>query len=199
MKEDKKLFTQQAELLLTVLNQQRHDWLNHFQVLLGYLKLGRPDAGEAYLKRVTEETLQESMIARLQCPPLSVFFLTYNALNHVLRLEVEVCNDVDLSSLTLGCDDFCQLVIDYVDVIENHVKEYQLDCPNLLISLITDEESVTIKFDLAAVLSTSAAEEMEKLTGRCMNYGAVVCESIHNEEEWILALRFPFHEEEFSR
>jgi stage 0 sporulation protein B (sporulation initiation phosphotransferase) len=106
MSDQQKLFTQQVDLLLDLLNQQRHDWLNHFQVLLGYLRLGKTLEGEAYLRQVTEAIQQESRIARLNCPRLSVFFLTFNVLQQDLRLQVNADCQLDLSRLTIEREQF---------------------------------------------------------------------------------------------
>jgi stage 0 sporulation protein B (sporulation initiation phosphotransferase) len=186
-----KLITQQADLLLTVLNRQRHDWLNHFQVLLGYLKLGRPEAGEEYLKRVTEEAHRESVIARINCPLLSVFFLTFNALHDEISLEVEVFNEVDLSLLSMERRDFFEFVTDFVFTLKSHLERDCMEQASLLVSLIANGKVIQIKFDLAGALHASAGPEVEKLVERSKQSGATVTEWIHTEDEWVMEFSFP--------
>lgn len=53
--------------LLEVLRVQRHDFLNHLQVILGYLQLKKFDRAQDYLKEVAEELVRAGVIARLDC------------------------------------------------------------------------------------------------------------------------------------
>ncbi len=191
MSDDQKLFTDQADLLLQVLNQQRHDWLNHVQVLLGYLRLGRPEEGEAYLKRVTEETRQESLIARINCPLLSVFFLTFNALHNDLRLETEVCDHVDLRALKADSYGLFRLVTGLVFAVRAHRDGDPLERESLLVSIAPSDGAVRIRFDFAGRLRASARPEVEKLVDRGRAMGALVTKYIEAQDEWVLEMEFP--------
>ncbi|NGQ94296.1 sporulation protein [Brevibacillus sp. SYP-B805] len=191
MKDERKLLTEQTDLLLQVLNHQRHDWLNHFQVLLGYLKLGRPEQGEEYLKRVTALVCQESMIARINCPPLSVFFLTFNAIHHDLLLEVEVCDQMDLSTLAMDTQEFFRFVTNLVFLIKEHQRPGAHNANSLLISMANEEGLIQIRFDLAGTLLASGNEEVEKLLERSGRLAPIVTEWSRTEDEWLLAMNFP--------
>lgn len=179
-------------MLLTILNQQRHDWLNHFQVLLGYLRLGRPAEGEAYLQRVTEQTHQESNIARIQCPPLSVFFLTFHALHHDFRLEVEIYNDVNLSTLPISQMDLYHFITQVIYTIKKYIHSEDVELPNLLISLESKEEGVVFHFDLAMNVTASAKPEMEKLLESGKATGFTIVHNTYEEDEWVLELLVPY-------
>jgi len=191
MSDEQKLFTQQTDQLLKVLNQQRHDWLNHFQVLLGYLRLGRPEQGEEYLKRVTELAYQDSMIARINSSLLSVFFLTFNALHQDLLLEVEVCNQVDLSDAAVSEADLFRAVTAIVFAVQEHVDKSPFEPVSMLISMFADKQGIHFRFDLAGQLRASGQAALEKLLESVKENGIVAVESIHTDEEWILELLVP--------
>lgn len=59
------------------LNVKRHDWLNHIQVIAGYLSLKQHDRLRAYLTHVQSEVEQESRICHLGYPPLSRYLLEH--------------------------------------------------------------------------------------------------------------------------
>lgn len=191
MNDKQSLLTEQTDMLLKVLNQQRHDWLNHFQVLLGYLKLGRPEQGAEYLERVTAMTCQESAISRINCSCLSVFFLTFNALHNDLLLEVEVDNQVDLSQLNLSHDDLFRLVTSIVFTAKEHLIKDKFETKSMLISLAAGEQTIQFRFDLAGALHESGLQEVEKLLEESKNWGAAISQWSQTSDEWIVELHFP--------
>ncbi|TQK73598.1 stage 0 sporulation protein B (sporulation initiation phosphotransferase) [Brevibacillus sp. AG162] len=194
MGDERRLFTHQTDQLLTVLNRQRHDWLNHVQVLLGYLHLNRTEQGEAHLKRIAQMAMQESMVARLNSSLLSVFFLTFNALNNELLLEVDVCNHVDLTRVVLSEQDLFQLVSEILCTVNDHVDQSGYEPASMQVSLQMDECGVHFRFDLAGILHASGMEELEKLIRKSEQSTVEVTEWIHTEEEWVLNLVVPFAE-----
>lgn len=63
---------------LKLLDYKRHDWLNHLQVIKGYLSMNDYGRLHAYVKRLLDEAERESAIAHLGYPPLSYYLLTHN-------------------------------------------------------------------------------------------------------------------------
>ncbi|WP_139490288.1 Spo0B domain-containing protein [Brevibacillus dissolubilis] len=191
MKEELKLFTEQAGLLLQVLNQQRHDWLNHFQVLLANIQLGRTEDAQAYMKRVIDEAHQESLLTRINSPLLSVFFLTFNALHNDLHMEVEVQHPVDLSRISAGQDEFVSVTTECIHLLHTHLDPDFSDVPSVLVSLHSIDGAIHIRFDFVGKLRESIATEVENLITRAKISGAHVAEQIESENEWVLELAFP--------
>lgn len=190
MNDHLKLFIEEADMLLTILNHQRHDWLNHIQVLLGYLKLGRPEEGEAYLQRVTELAHQESLLARINCPPLSSFLLTFHALHNDLRLEIEVLNEVDLSKIRMDRLELFQFVRQLIMLVK-HSFPNPLETNSLLVTLESQPEAIQIQFDLSTGLPASVQPEMEKLLESGLAQGVTFETKNHTKEEWILEINLP--------
>lgn len=192
MGDERRLFTQQTDQLLDLLNRQRHDWLNHVQVLLGYLHLNRTEQGVSHLKRIAQMAMQESMVARLNSSLLSVFFLTFNALNKDMLLEVDVCNHVDLTRIALDEKQLFQLVSEILCTANDHVDQSGYEPASMQVTLTTGESGVHFRFDLAGELSASGLEELEKLVRKSEQSTVEVTEWIHTEEEWVLDLVVPF-------
>lgn len=192
MSDERRLITSQTDEMLTVLNRQRHDWLNHVQVLLGYLHLNRTEQGEAHLKRIAEMAMQESMIARLGNSLLSVFFLTFNALNKEMLLDVEVCEKVDLSRIILDEQTLFHLVSDILCTVNEHVTQDGYEPASMQVSLLQGETGVHFRFDLAGELTASGLDKLEKLIHKSEQSAVKVTEWIHTQEEWILEIIVPF-------
>ena len=60
------------EDLVDVLRVQRHDFLNHLQVISGFIQLKKYDRAGDYIKQVADELSRVGAIARLGCRPLAV-------------------------------------------------------------------------------------------------------------------------------
>ncbi|MDF2681989.1 MAG: spo0B [Brevibacillus sp.] len=136
--------------------------------------------------------MQESMIARLNSSLLSVFFLTFNALNKEMLLEVEVCNQVDLTKITLNEHELFQLMSEILCTVNDHVDPNSYEPASMQLSLEADARGVHFRFDLAGKLCASGLGELEKLIRKSDQSTVDVTEWIHTEEEWILALLIPF-------
>lgn len=66
-----------AAEVVRLLGDQRHDFLNHLQVLSGFLDLGHPEKASAYLKEILEQINQERELFKNYEPdaalPLYIF------------------------------------------------------------------------------------------------------------------------------
>jgi len=83
---------------IACLNVKRHDWLNHIQVIKGYLTLKKHDRLQPYLEHIMSAIEQESKICHLGYSPLSRYLLTRQLLNdsilHVHIVEgLKIAND----------------------------------------------------------------------------------------------------------
>ena len=82
---------------IACLNVKRHDWLNHIQVIRGYLTLKKHDRLQPYLEHIMSEIEQESKMSP-GYSPLSRYLLTRQLLNdsilHVHIVEgLKIAND----------------------------------------------------------------------------------------------------------
>lgn len=86
----------QIENLLEVIQVQRHDFLNHLQVISGLLQLNKGDRVLAYINQVSVEIGRFSPISRLTVPEVKAVLLTEinEAAKHQIRLEVDIQTDL---------------------------------------------------------------------------------------------------------
>ncbi|MDR3541776.1 MAG: Spo0B domain-containing protein [Desulfosporosinus sp.] len=57
---------------------QRHDLLNHWQVIMGNLQLNQPEKALAYMRELIAEPEQEQKIAQIPEPQLAAILLGFN-------------------------------------------------------------------------------------------------------------------------
>ena len=55
------------EEVIKMLRRQRHDFINHIQVLHAYLQLGKVEKALAYLEDLAEDTNQNDLFAKYSC------------------------------------------------------------------------------------------------------------------------------------
>lgn len=85
------------EDLVDVLRVQRHDFLNHLQVISGFIQLKKYDRAGDYIKQVADELSQVGAIARLGCRSLAVeiFLAQLAASKRGIDLKCAVFSGVD--------------------------------------------------------------------------------------------------------
>jgi hypothetical protein len=90
---------EEAVRLKNFISRQRHDWMNHVQVLLGYLALGKTDRMKEYLEKLAGSAGQERLVAECKHAPLAVALMTLH--HRDWRRNVELKVDTPLSFLKL--------------------------------------------------------------------------------------------------
>jgi hypothetical protein len=66
----------EAEKIKELISRKRHDWMNHVQVLMGYLSLGKQDRMRAYLQKLVDAAGRERAVSEFGYAPLAVALLT---------------------------------------------------------------------------------------------------------------------------
>ncbi len=61
--------------LLDLYRLQRHDFLNHFQVAMGYIQLGKGQAALDYLRQAAEQAVQMAPLAQARPPEMALELL----------------------------------------------------------------------------------------------------------------------------
>jgi len=85
------------EKLLEVIQVQRHDILNHFQVISGFLQLNKPDRIREYIELAIKEMNGMSQTTRFKIPEVSAALLVglNEAVKHQAKLELAVLSSLD--------------------------------------------------------------------------------------------------------
>lgn len=84
--------------MVNIFREQRHDFLNHFQVLLGYLQLNKPDRAVQYIKQVTGEMQEFGSVTKLENPYLvtALLLVCQRSKSIGIRLSIQAENQISL-------------------------------------------------------------------------------------------------------
>ncbi|RKD23907.1 hypothetical protein BEP19_05630 [Ammoniphilus oxalaticus] len=184
---------EEQQKFLTTLSLLRHDLLNHFQVVLGYLKLQRYDLCEEYIMRVTENANNDSRISSLGISPLVAYLLTYNALHPELKLEVEVPEIVNLARLPEeNQQQISQLVIGVVESYQQHGL-FNQGQPNTLVVVIKSlDQKLYISAEYEGFLNEQAClQSLRSLAQQLGDEEGLFVEGLHNKRESIMEFYVP--------
>jgi len=99
-----------AETMVQLLRSMNHDYLNHFQVISGYLQLGRAQQALLYIKETVTAMHQRSALFRLPYPAVVLLLLQwqlkFREQGRVLNIECET----DLKDAGLSDQELQQLL-----------------------------------------------------------------------------------------
>lgn len=85
--------------MLQLISEQRHDFLNHLQVISGLLQLNRGEQAKDYIRGVGKEIKRLSKVGHLKVPDAAAAFLT----GHYLAASHEITVDYDIQADLGGC------------------------------------------------------------------------------------------------
>lgn len=107
--------------LLEVIRVQRHDFMNHLQVISGLLQLEHYDRAREYIKQAAEELQQKSVFPRLGSPEVTAA---------ILRAEIAAAKNNIQINTHIGIDQRENISL---DCAEAEVLKLLLDAPTVLI------------------------------------------------------------------
>lgn len=88
------------EKLLEVIQVQRHDFLNHLQVISGLLQLNKFDRAHDYIKEVSREMAVVSKTSRIGIPEVTAALLT--GLNDASKYQIDL--ELTIDSCLADCE-----------------------------------------------------------------------------------------------
>jgi hypothetical protein len=85
--------------MLELISEQRHDFLNHLQVISGLLQLNKGERAREYIRGVGRDIKRLSKIGHLKVPDAAAAFL----IGHNLAASHEIEVDYDIQADLKGC------------------------------------------------------------------------------------------------
>lgn len=176
--------------IIKLMNHQRHDWLNHIQVLLGQLSLKNYDACKNYLYTLVDRLNNEGQVLKLGNPDFILYLLTYSVRYPSIQFEIEIPSPVDLEKRGITREEL-ELVMEWNELYGRYVLMGNEELPSLLLRISSDKERVVFEFDLAGVfLWQECMSQMELLHQQLAEKRVQYIEQELNENEWVVQLVF---------
>jgi hypothetical protein len=116
-----KLLNEIQEQYLSLIRSQRHDLMNDFQVIYGYIQLNKNEKALEYIRHASQKSQELGALLRINFPELSVLFLKLKALAELKEIEVEFEITEDLTKFKPNLD---LLILAYC-------KAYDLGCAEI--------------------------------------------------------------------
>lgn len=178
--------------LVEVLKYQRHDFMNHMQVLLGYLKMEKYAACEEYIQLLVNQAARESIIDRLDYPKLTSFLLSFNAKYSEVELEVEISKPFSLHQVTDNMVFLGDFIISLVLLYRKYAADNGGEPNKLELTLTLIQGMLVITADYAGRLCAEKInEELLHLFHTASDRGAACTVEIHTDTESVVECRFP--------
>lgn len=171
---------------------QRHDLLNHFQVILGFLQMGRQELCIEYIRKMTKKNNQESRIASLGYPPLEAYLLTFNALHTDFFLEVDIPHPIDLNQYRMDKENLLRIISRLVEIYRSHMVKNQGKVNSCYLTLQIIEEYLNMIIEFEGEIEASACyQELQSFSAQMQNEGSFFVEGLHNSTESVMEINIP--------
>ncbi|SFR08270.1 Sensor_kinase_SpoOB-type, alpha-helical domain [Desulfoscipio geothermicus DSM 3669] len=116
--------------MLELLSLQRHDFLNHLQVISGLLQLNKEDRAREYIREVTRDIVRLSRVVHLKVPEVAAAFLIahHRFADHDIEVHYDVQADLAgcaVPGKELGpvLEDVLQNIVEYLAPVENTERD----------------------------------------------------------------------------
>lgn len=145
--------------IIKTLQHARHDWMNHIQVIKGYIALGKIEEAERVIEQAVMQAKQEAHLCNLSLPELATMLIIFNWEAHAFQLEYEV---LDMSVRTEADDkDLVKWMSELFSLIESCIEVYADN--RLSLSIEKAEEGIRFFFEFSGIIK-DAEELTKKLT-----------------------------------
>ncbi len=152
--------------LLEVIQVNRHDFLNHLQVISGLLQLNKIDQLQEYINKTTQDIGKLSVVTRLKIPELKAVLLI--AVNNAHKHQVELIFDINTNMA--GCNFSGEIIALAVEECINKALA-ELSPPSvqdrrLLFSIVEDDDKYNFIFGFPG-LSFDTVTDLESKLAYC--------------------------------
>ncbi|MTI81517.1 MAG: histidine kinase [Firmicutes bacterium] len=145
--------------LLDVMRVQRHDFLNHLQVISGFLQLNKSDRAKEYIDQISSDIRAQSVIARLEVPELKAVLMV--AVNDATKYQVEFTYDINtrLENCSVPGESLAEPVGKCIKLAMDYLSHRELENRQLYLS-ITEEDGIIFRIGLPG-LSLDVMKEIK--------------------------------------
>lgn len=139
--------------IIRALQHARHDWMNHIQLIKGYIALGKIEEAERVIEQAVIQAKQEAHLCNLSLPVFAKTLITFNWETHSFQLEYEVLDTdirTEMNDHRLACwtSSLFQLIESYIETYANN---------HLYLSIGEAEEGIRFFFEFSGIITNEEA------------------------------------------
>lgn len=178
----------EAEKVKRVLSMQRHDFLNHVQVLMGYQTLKKPERIASYLQKLVQEAGHERNISEIHYPPLAVTLLTLSHEYKQWDWNVRINDRFQLPSMDQE-KDVLSLIQAFFPWLANWAKSHS-DWTKIRLALSQEDQQAFLTVEMfsddGSIVSFPVSEmDWEQINKELKKWKGQV-EPLHENQGWLI-------------
>ncbi|WP_442603487.1 Spo0B domain-containing protein [Paenibacillus sp. KN14-4R] len=178
--------------LLRVINRFRHDWMNHFQILFGYIQLKKVDNLQDTMEKIKGKMLQDSFLSKLGIPSLIVYLLKARMDSSKMELEIDIVQEVDLSQLPIKAETITALTRTVVTLFQVYAQLAE-ENPNVLsVQYCQEGDALLCDFVYQGAYERDQLERGLEKELVCRTEELAADEMTFGEQEAVVTIRIPF-------
>lgn len=135
-----------VEELIYLLRAQRHDFLNHLQVILGYLQLGKTNTAIDYVKTVSQEITEAGRLMQMPWPELATVLLLKSRQAEENETNVEVHLGKNLERIGDNPEELVGIIGDIYDLICYQLGDCRAEERQVIVDVDEEDGAYVIKF-----------------------------------------------------
>jgi hypothetical protein len=136
---------QQNKKMNFIISRYRHDWMNEFQLLIGYVRLKKYDRMEEFVQKVIHRTKEESKLSILKDTSLILYLLGFNALYSELEIKTTVEAPVTGEGIDLT-PNIKSLIMQIIESYRTHAIHNEFENNLLHMNIAWDLQRIVITF-----------------------------------------------------
>lgn len=134
--------------LLELYRSLRHEWLNHIQVLMGYLAMNRVEDAKQYLTKQTDQEQHWSHLILFPNAQIVEYFITYPLRYPRIQLQLQVPERLD--GIRLSEKKWSAAFLHGLEHATKQALEAEDSLPQLQFSLLRSDEQLRLQLLLHA-------------------------------------------------
>jgi len=185
----KELKNEYNKKVISLLQNFRHDWLNHMQVILGYNSLNKSDKIAGYIKQVNEEAKQRTLISKLGQTDLVIFLFMLPVEYPNIDLQLELSEDLNTVNFRSIGEQLLQLLKGLFGHLQNNLlDEHQIH--TLLLSMNRLENQLVVNIEYEGNFEPHYTF-ISTLGEKLKHQGGEFFIDLYNDQEFIVEFYFP--------
>lgn len=177
--------------MMRAISHYRHDWMNDLQVLMGYVTLKKYDKLASYLEKIKNKLSDESHIANIGNPSLSLLLMSYRLYSQNFELHVSLDKSVNLHTLPIRPERLVRVVKEGLQLFQE-AAEPSSDEPNTLeLTIVTTEEYAQFLYQYTGLYAREIEKSLAASTASWREEG-LVCEYLIEDGQVDLTLQLQY-------
>ncbi len=144
---------------IKLVEHMRHELLNHFQVVMGYIQLQKIEKVTEYLNNVKMQSYHDSSLSRLGIPSLIHYLLHVRIQESLINIDWEIGKDIRTEALIVDQETFSQFIQVFIHEWLQHAATIS-HSSQLMIKFEATEVGLQIKCMFSGQYDESTLEDI---------------------------------------